>query len=193
MAKFALDNFEFEFQLLNIPHGFNLLQLERAWNNMNSLFFQHSGPGRPLHSGEQFHLPAFLRASHPLPELVPSAAAPPGELGKHLFPSCQTELYNQRGFAHGEIALCHFVLLGPSDFSNPHSYLQDHSDAGKSRQVQICECPMLLSWNHFQLSDGSNGFFPVFVTLFCLSRPISKSLTWPHFTTTSMSRNTLML
>lgn len=59
-------------------------------------FFQHSGPGCPLHSGEQFHLPAFLRSSHPLPELVPSTAAPPGKSAssrKHVFLSCQTELY----------------------------------------------------------------------------------------------------
>lgn len=48
----------------------------------------------------------------------------------------------------GGMTWCHFVLLGPSDVSNPYSDLKDHPDTWKSRQVQICECFILLTRNH---------------------------------------------
>lgn len=39
-----------------------------------------SGPGCPIHSSEQFHLPAFLRSGHPLAQPLSVTASPPGEL-----------------------------------------------------------------------------------------------------------------
>lgn len=141
----------------------------------------------------RFFAPAILSPN--LFHLLPHHPVSPPLQGNTCFWAARLNcIYYQWGIHTGEVVtLCHFVLSGPSDLSNPHSYLQDHPDARKSRQVQICECLILLSWNHFQLFDDSGGFFPVCVTLLCLSRPISKSLTWPHFTTTSMSRNTLTL